>query len=153
MIKLFRDLLEAGSGITPEIRNGFADEARCRRCGRCCHGAIRVQDRMILLEDLPCRHLRRGPDGLYACDVYAIRHLTGWCHRITVESIRKELFPPDCPYVREIKGYEGKITLPPGEFAATIPILRKIFDGFPQPDYVKKRDWDRFLRQTLGLQK
>ena len=152
MIKLFRSLLDAGSGITPEIRDGFSDEDRCRRCGRCCHGAIRVQDQMVLLPDLPCRHLRRQPDGLFSCDVYQIRDLTGWCHRITDESIRKELFPPDCPYVAGIKGYEGKVTLPPEEFETVIPILQKIFDGFPRPDYVKKRDWERFIHQTLGLE-
>ena len=151
MIKIFRGLLDASSHITPAIRKGFTDEERCRRCGRCCHGAIRVQDRMVLLQDLPCRHLRRGPDGLCACDVYPYRDLTGWCHRITAESIRKELFPPDCTYVREIRGYQGKITLPADEFDAIIPVLRKIFDGFPRPDYVRKRDWDRFLQKTLGL--
>lgn len=151
MMKIFRGLLEASTGITPEIKRGFDDESKCRRCGVCCHGAIRVRDRMVLLTDLPCRHLRRGPDGLCSCDVYQIRDLTGWCHRITVESIRKELFPPECPYVREITGYEGKIALPPEEFEAVKPILRKIFKGFPRPDYVKVRDWKRFITQTLGL--
>lgn len=151
MIKILRGLLEAATGITPGIRARFADESLCRRCGTCCHGAIRVQDRMVLLRDLPCRHLVRLPDGTCSCDVYALRHLTGWCHRITVESVRKELFPPSCPYMEGIAGYEGKVELSAEEFAAIIPILRKIFAGFPMPDYVRPGDWERFLRRTLGL--
>jgi len=151
MVKIFRDLIEAGIGITPEVRAGFQEEERCRRCGRCCYSAIRIKDRMVLLEDLPCKYLAFEPDGRASCSVYERRESTGWCHHINAESVRKELFPPDCPYVAPIARYRGKIAVSAAEFEELKPILQGVFHGFPRPEYVRAGDWDRFLHQTLQL--
>ena len=79
------------------------------------------------------------------------RELTGWCHKLGAESVKKELYPPSCPYMEGINNYQGKLELPETEFEQIKPILIKIFNGFPRPEYVKKSDWHKFLHQTLGL--
>ena len=151
MLNLLRDLLAATAGVTPEIKARFRDEGLCRRCGQCCFGATRVKDRMVLLRDLPCKHLRVESEGRTECRIYPRREQTGFCHRLTVDSIRRELFPPDCPYVRGLPRYRGKVELSPAEFEAVKPILRNIFPLVDRPEYIRKKDWDRFLHHTLGL--
>lgn len=151
MIKIFRGILEAATGITDEIKARFDDESLCRRCGLCCYGAVKVKSRMVLLRDLPCKHLGLDAEGKAFCGVYEVRELTGWCHRLTVESIRKELFPPDCPYMAGLPHYRGKVEISGQEFEEIMPILRNLFKIMDKPDYVRAGDWKRFINQTLDL--
>lgn len=150
-VRLFRGILEAVTGIDEQARRRFDDESLCQRCGKCCHAAIRVEDRMVLLSDLPCRYLACREDGRALCTVYHLRELTGWCYQTSVESVRKELYPPECPYVQGIPHYRGKIELSPEEFEEIKPVLRKIFKGWPRPGYVTAKAWERFIHQTLEL--
>jgi uncharacterized cysteine cluster protein YcgN (CxxCxxCC family) len=152
MTRIFRGILEAASGITPEIKARFGDEELCRRCGRCCYSGIRIKNKMVLLKDLPCKHLTYEPDGAAFCTVYQTRELTGWCNKISVESIRKELFPPDCPYVKDIAGYKGKIEIDAREFEEIKPILINAFKIADRPQYVRYSDWKKFLTHTLGME-
>lgn len=151
LARLLRGLMEAMIGVPPEFKNRFADESLCRRCGRCCYCGVKVQGRMVALKDLPCKHLDYLPDGRAACQVYPLREKTGWCHPISVESVRKELYPADCPYLEGLAGYRGKTDLSAEEFESLTPVLRKIFKRRPKPEYVRARDWERFIRDTLGL--
>jgi len=149
--RIIRTILDAATGISPEVRERFNRENLCRRCGLCCHSAIRIKGRMVVLRDLPCKFLAYAPDGLAFCTVYKIRLLTGWCHKISVESIRKELFPPDCPYVRGVTGYKGKVELSSQEFESIKPALVHIFKDLHKPEFVREKHWQRFIRDTLGL--
>jgi uncharacterized protein len=151
MINLLRNLLSSAIRVPAEVKARFEDDGLCRRCGRCCIGATRVRDRMIMIPDLPCKFLQVLPDQTTRCTIYPIRELTGFCNRINLDSIRRELFPPDCPYMAGIAGYRGKVLLPAAEFEAVKPILRNIFRIIDRPDYVRPQDWDRLLRETLGL--
>jgi uncharacterized cysteine cluster protein YcgN (CxxCxxCC family) len=151
MARLFRGIVEAAAGITPEIRARFSDESLCRRCGRCCFSGVRVKDRMVLIRDLPCRYLCIESDGLTSCAVYSSRELTGWCHKVCPESIRKDLFAPDCPYVQGLPRYQGKVEISDSEFEEIKPILRDVFKLVDKPDYVRHSDWDRFLHHVLEL--
>ncbi|HUT54605.1 MAG TPA: hypothetical protein VM658_14540 [bacterium] len=151
MARIFRGIIEAATGITPEIRARFADESLCRRCGRCCLSGVRVKDRMIMIPDLPCRYLRSEPGGKTSCAVYQSRGLTAWCQKVCVESIRKDLFGPDCPYVQGLPHYHGKIEISEDEFDEITPILRNVFKLVDKPDYVRHSDWDRFVHQVLEL--
>ncbi len=151
MIKLVRGILEAAGNITPEIKSRFKDEGLCKRCGRCCYAGIRIKGRMILLPGLPCKYLGFHPGGKAFCTVYQIRDVTGWCNKVSAGSVRKELFPPDCPYVEGIPDYRGKIVLSDSEFEQIKPILCNIFKGFQRPDYLRPGDWSRFIHHTLGL--
>ncbi|MFO8057017.1 MAG: hypothetical protein R6V10_06960 [bacterium] len=150
-VRLFRGILEAVTGIDEQVRQRFDDESLCQRCGKCCHAAIRVRDRMVLLQDLPCRYLSYQEDGHALCTVYHLREFTGWCCQTSVESVRKELYPPDCPYVQDIPHYRGKIELSAEEFEEIKPVLRKIFKGWPRPSYVTAKAWERFIHRTLEL--
>ncbi len=149
--RLFQGILEAVTGIDKEARQRFDDEGLCRRCGKCCHAAVRVYDRLVLLSDLPCRYLAYQDDGKALCTVYYLRELTGWCHKTSTESVRKQLYPPDCPYVQGIPHYRGKVELSAEEFEQIKPVLQKIFKGWPLPRYVTKKSWERFIHQTLEL--
>lgn len=145
MAQILRTVLEAVSGVTPEIRARFNDESLCLRCGRCCYSAIKVKDRMVMLKDLPCRFLTYDPEGKAACRVYETRELTGWCNRINVASIRKELFPPDCPYMKDVPNYKGKVEIDDREFERIKPILKNVFKLVDKPEYVRHSDWKNFL--------
>ncbi len=149
--RILDGIVEAFVGITPEIKERFGKEDLCSRCGECCHASIRLKKTMVLLPDLPCKFLSRLPDGRTYCTVYPIRDLTGWCREISAESVRRELFPPQCPYVAGLANYGGKIKLEGQEFEKLIPDLRKIFKGFSRPEYVREEDWRRFKQKTLGL--
>jgi len=150
-VRLFRGVLEAVTGIDDEVRSRFGDEGLCRRCGKCCYAAIRVRDRLVLLPDLPCRYLSYQDDGLALCTVYYLRELTGWCHQTSTESVRKQLYPSDCPYVEGIPHYRGKVELSSEEFEDIKPVLQKIFKGWPRPSYVTAGSWRKFIVETLGL--
>ena len=146
MSKLLRGVLEAATGITPEIRSRFSQEELCLRCGKCCFSAIKVKGRMVMLKDLPCKFLAFEPDGVATCTIYAWREKTGWCHRITVDSIRRELFPPDCPYMEGLPHYQGKLELSYREFEEIKPILKNAFRIIDKPEYLRRSDWELFLR-------
>lgn len=150
MIQIIQWLLEGTAGLTPEVKARFEDEGLCRRCGRCCYGAIRVKSRLVLLKDLPCKHLVHDRAGLAVCRIYPLRERTGYCHKVGPASIRKELFPPDCPYVAGLKGYGGKIEIPDADFDEIIPIIRNLLALIDQPDFVSPRRWQAFLRDRLG---
>jgi uncharacterized protein len=151
MINLLRGLLDATLRVPAEVQTRFEDETLCRRCGRCCIGATRIGGRMVMIPDLPCKFLQVLPEGGSRCTVYPIRELTGFCHRITLEAVRRELFPPDCPYMAGIPGYRGKVLIPAEEFEALKPILRDLFRLVDRPTYVRPQDWRHFLHSTLGF--
>lgn len=153
MSKILRGILEVATGITPPVKAQFQDEALCRRCGVCCLSGVRIKDKIVLLRELPCKYLAFEPDGLASCSVYPSRELTGWCHRVGVESVRRELFAADCPYVQGIPRYGGKIELSPEEFNEIKPILRNVFKLLAKPEYLRLSDWNRFRHDVLGLEK
>jgi hypothetical protein len=150
-LRLFQSLLSPAYQIPPEAEAGFADESLCRRCGRCCHSAMRLSGKFVLLKDLPCRRLTWEDDGRARCRIYERREATGYCNKLSRSSVERNLFPPDCPYMQGIPGYQGKVEVREDEFLALLPDLRKIFQGYPKPFAVTKRDWDHFLSKVLKL--
>jgi hypothetical protein len=150
-IRLLQLLRQPGYEIPRAVEARFDDEGLCRRCGSCCHSAIKVGGRLVLLLDLPCRYLTRAADGRACCRIYARREKTGFCNKLSRESVARDLFPPDCPYVQGIPRYQGKIAVNPEEFQGLRPDLREIFRDYPQPAAVSARHWRRFRREVLGL--
>jgi uncharacterized cysteine cluster protein YcgN (CxxCxxCC family) len=67
-------------------------EAKCIRCGKCCHARLILKDAVVY--GRPCRYL--GPDNL--CTVYARRDELNlpWCHRPTPRNLDKLGMPADC---------------------------------------------------------
>jgi len=150
-LPLVRQIFNLIHAVPAEVLARFADESLCRRCGRCCHAAIRVQGRFVLLVDLPCRHLEKFGDGRTRCRLYVRREQTGFCNKLSEESVRRNLFPPDCPYMQGIPYYSGKLTPSAAEFQALLPRLREIFRDYPRPEAIAGRDWERFIHEVLGL--
>ena len=96
-------------------------EAKCLRCGRCCYAKLVVEladgDR-IVYTDIPCGYLDVGTK---LCTVYEGRHeLNPDC--LGVEAgVKRGVFPADCPYVRDVRGYRPPVTdLEPDEILALI---------------------------------
>jgi len=105
----------------------------------------------VLLRDLPCRHLAREENGQTRCRIYSRREETGFCNKLDRSSVRRNLFPPDCPYLQGIPGYQGKVKLSEAEFESLRPALARIFQDYPRPEAVTKRDWDHFLHEVRQL--
>ncbi len=137
--------------ISPEIRARFDDESVCRRCGLCCHSGVTLKGRLILLKDLPCKYLFYETQSFASCRVYSRREELGWCNKMNAWNVAKGLFPDDCPYVRDIKGYSGKKIVSEEELVKLLPDLRKVFRNYPRPEYISTLTWNRFLYEVLEL--
>lgn len=135
--------------IPPEVEARFQDESLCRRCGRCCHSAVWLGGRFVLLKDLPCRHLAWNEDGTAFCRIYEQREETGFCHKLSRRSVERNLFPPDCPYVEGIPGYRGKVEVSAEEFQALVPALCAMFQDYPPPPAISSACWNHFLSEVL----
>ena len=83
----------------------MSDENKCLKCGRCCYYKV-IVDGKIIYTPYPCKYLDTGTN---LCTVYKDRHRTNSDCLTVEEGIKLEVFPPDCPYVKDIKGYEGPI--------------------------------------------
>jgi hypothetical protein len=137
--------------ITPEIMARFKDESLCRRCGLCCHSGVRHKGRMILLKDLPCKHLVYETENFSRCRIYDRREEISWCNKVSVRNVARGLFPEDCPYVQGIKNYSGKVVLSEDEFKEILPELRRVFHDYPRPEYISEATWNRFIYEVLEL--
>ena len=86
-------------------------EELCRRCGRCCYEKLSIEE-VVVITDVPCQHY---DEQTRSCRVYPERHSEeGRC--ITVaEGIEVGAFPADCPYVKDVEGYRGAITIEEAE--------------------------------------
>jgi len=89
----------------------MADPKRCEKCGRCCYAKL-IIDGEVVYTPFPCPYL---DEKTHLCTVYERRHeLNPQC--LTVEmGIRMGVFPPDCPYVRDIPGYSPPRMTPTAE--------------------------------------
>ncbi len=82
-------------------------EELCQRCGRCCHEKLSI-DGVVVITDVPCQHYDEQSS---SCRVYQRRH-SEEVRCITVAGgIEAGAFPADCPYVQDLKGYKGAITI------------------------------------------
>ena len=83
-------------------------EGWCRRCGRCCHEKIRLDDGQVLITDIPCEHLDIDTR---LCRVYADRsRRQARCQSATASSEVGAL-PGDCPYAMVVEGYPAPLML------------------------------------------
>jgi uncharacterized cysteine cluster protein YcgN (CxxCxxCC family) len=81
-------------------------EAICERCGRCCYEKYEYKNK-ILYTKTPCRFLDIESK---TCTIYSersVRHPE--CVSLTPEIVRAGILPADCPYVRDLEGYEPPI--------------------------------------------
>lgn len=86
-------------------------EAKCRKCGKCCHTTVHMGDELVTTP-FKCSFLDGETGG---CTVYDQRHEVNPQCLPMVEAIRRRLLPTDCPYVAGIKGYKGPRDMRDGE--------------------------------------
>jgi hypothetical protein len=117
-------------------RDRYGDEI-CERCGRCCQEKLQVRGRIYLLPRW-CEYLDRETK---LCTIYADRaDLNPDC--LALETGRRlGVFPADCPYVRDLKGYVG-----PVEGVVDEELLEAIERGEVEGD----EDFERRVRARQG---
>ena len=93
----------------------MADPSLCEKCGRCCYAKL-ILDGEVVYTPFPCPHF---DEDTRLCTVYGRRREAN-PHCLTVEmGIRLGVFPPDCPYVRDIPDYKPpRMRLTPEELEA-----------------------------------
>ncbi len=138
--------------IPEEIERKFSDDSLCRKCGRCCYSSIPYQGRLAIIPDLSCKYLVRQGDNRALCSVYPEREKTAkWCNRVTRDTVCKGLFPDDCPYVKEIPGYQGKVMIGAQAQEPFYQMLSRVFPDQMRPEYLAEPDWERFISKLKDL--
>lgn len=80
-------------------------EALCRQCGKCCTEKV-VHEGKIYMTAKYCRFLNTETK---RCEVYSNRFAAEPDCTDVPTGVKHGIFPPDCPYVKDIEGYEGAI--------------------------------------------
>lgn len=90
----------------------MADPNLCEKCGRCCYAKL-IIDGEIVYTPFPCPYL---DEATRLCAIYERRHeINPYCLPVEL-GIRLGVFPPDCPYVRDIPDYKPpRMSLTPQE--------------------------------------
>jgi len=79
----------------------MADPALCMKCGRCCYAKL-ILGGEVVYTPFPCPYL---DEETRLCTIYERRRELN-PHCLPVEmGIRLGVFPPDCPYVRDLPDY------------------------------------------------
>lgn len=123
-------------------------EGMCVNCGLCCYAAVPVAKGVnAFIPELRCKYLvQKGSDGETCCSTYETRFekAAGWCVPLAV-AIEKGIFPEQCPYVKDMKGYVGKIVLNDHTYNLVLPQIRKTLSQAVQPEWAKSEEWQNFV--------
>ena len=87
-------------------------EAVCERCGRCCLNKCRSADGTVFLTGTTCDFQDPKTN---LCTIYAHRlgmQISAYRCMTHEEALAARIYPNDCPYVRDIKGYHTDIPYP-----------------------------------------
>lgn len=80
-------------------------EALCTRCGKCCTEKVEIDGKLYMAK-VACRFLDPATK---LCSVYERRFdAEPGCVEVA-EGISLGVFPADCPYVKDIEGYQAPI--------------------------------------------
>lgn len=82
-------------------------ENLCLKCGKCCYEKI-IAGNEVIFTSVPCKFLDQETK---LCKVYNYRHGAHIRCLTIAEGIRARAFPADCPYVKNVKGYQAPIEL------------------------------------------
>lgn len=89
--------------------SGDSQENLCRRCGACCFEKVYLEDEdAVVTTDIPCAHFNLATR---LCRVYARRHEINPRCADRARGIASRIFPADCPYVRDLRGYKPPLRL------------------------------------------
>ena len=105
-------------------------EARCRRCGQCCHEKLLVGEHVIQT-DSPCAHLEPSAR---TCRVYAERYRRNIRCLTVAEGLAAGIFPADCPYVAGVRGYRAPVDGAAAREVLALIAASPVEDGEPVVD-------------------
>lgn len=80
-------------------------EALCRQCGKCCTEKVEIDGKIYLTKKY-CRFLDTKTK---RCQVYENRFEAEPECSSVADGIPVGIFPADCPYVKDIEGYEAPV--------------------------------------------
>lgn len=138
------------SKLPPHLANRSNSELErmCVRCGMCCFASARLDkncEGSIFIPDLCCKYLHFNKN-ISECEVYKNRHqVAKWCMPLE-KAIEKGVFPPQCPYVKDMPGYVGANVLSNEEYDLLKSYLVETFKSQGQPVWVKDHNWQRFIK-------
>ena len=119
----------------------------CERCGVCCSLAVEVGTRLVVVEGVGCKYLRRMDDGRYFCEVYPRRfELAPWCFRAE-DALKRRLLAEDCPYVLGVGSYRGKVKLPRRLFERVAPSIARALRRCEPPEWVNPAEYWGFIEK------
>lgn len=126
-------------------------ESLCVDCGLCCSASVSIDKSLkVIFPGLECQYLEKkhgGEAGETWCSVYDTRHEVAktWCRPLP-EAISKGILPNACPYVVDMPGYNGPITLTEGQYDTLIPLIVPDIKKHGQPNWVSGDQWSSFVR-------
>lgn len=82
-------------------------EKICRKCAKCCYEKVYIHDE-VYFTNVPCKFLDTETN---LCKVYDNRHNAHIRCMTIEEGIKVRAFPADCPYVQDVKEYQGPVDL------------------------------------------
>lgn len=124
-------------------------ESLCVDCGLCCYAAVPVAKSVnAFVPELRCKFLAQksnGAPGETCCSVYDNRFekAGGWCLPLE-QAIAKGVMPAQCPYVRDMPGYVGKVALDAHSYDLVRPQIRDHLVSKGMPDWADPAAWKQF---------
>lgn len=111
------------------------DPDLCEKCGRCCYAKLIIGGE-IVYTPFPCPYL---DEATRLCTVYERRHeVNPDCLPVEM-GIRFGVFPPDCPYVRDLPGYvPPRLGMTPEEIEAYADEVEGLLDLSRRGDVARK---------------
>lgn len=124
-------------------------EGMCVNCGLCCYAAVPVAKGVnALIPELRCKYLvQKGADGETCCSTYETRFekAAGWCLPLA-DAIQKGIFPEQCPYVQDVKGYVGKVALDERTYNLVRPQVKEHLVSKGMPVWADAQAWSNFVK-------
>jgi uncharacterized cysteine cluster protein YcgN (CxxCxxCC family) len=78
----------------------------CLRCGRCCYFADIRPGGVLIRSNDACPSLDKKTN---LCKIYSVRRQMNPKCTLLEMAIANRVLPTDCPYVKNIPGYEGPV--------------------------------------------
>jgi len=72
-------------------------EAKCKRCGICCHYKLKINGVIYIFMNEPCSYLKKE-DGVATCNTYETRLNTDVSCINLENAIKEQILPYECGY-------------------------------------------------------
>ena len=125
------------------------NEKICNRCGICCHPSFQIGIRKIIIEQIHCKFLKKEQNGKTYCSVYDSRFdKAPWCLTLK-QAIRQQMLAHNCPYVKNINGFNGKFTLSSKILKNYYPEIEKHILKYGIPSWCSIADAVKFFKKPI----